>query len=109
MDKVLVLKIVGIHTTPFTFSLFWKMAKFTHVKSYIDLRLAAFLATNYIKSISYRLTNRRAWPQNDLGVNVIPNRGNRTPTVYTTVTLYRFGYYRYRINNLKRCDLKPTL
>ena len=43
MDKILVLKIVGIRTTPFTFSLFWKMAKFTHVKSYIDLRLAAFL------------------------------------------------------------------
>jgi len=87
MDKVLVLKIVGIHTTPLTFSLFWKMAKFTHVKSYIDLRLAAFLATNYTKPISCRLTNRRAWPQNDLGVNVIPNIGNRTPTVYTTVTL----------------------
>lgn len=100
MDKILGLKIVGIHTSLFTVNLFWKLAKFTHVKSYIDLRLAAFLATNYAKPISCRLIKRWAWPQNDLGMNVIPNIGNRKPTVYTTVALYRFGYYRYRVNSL---------
>jgi len=76
MDKILVLKIVGIHTSPLTVSPFWKMAKFTHVKSYIDLRLAAFLTTNYTKPISCRLIKRWAWPQNDLGMNVISNIGN---------------------------------
>lgn len=88
MDKILVLKIVGIRTTPFTFSPFWKLAKFTRVKSYIDLRLAAFLVTNYTKPISCRLTNRWAWPQNVLDMNLIPNTGNRTPTLHTAVTLY---------------------